>query len=42
VSPVNNFGSSLWKQVEIQIASDIVGNSNWFMVNKNMDLINGP
>ena len=27
VSPVNNFGSSLWKQVEIQIASDIVGNS---------------
>jgi hypothetical protein len=28
VSPVNNFGSSLWKQVEVQIASDTVGNSN--------------
>jgi len=28
VSPVNNFGSSLWKQVECQIASDTVGNSN--------------
>ena len=28
VSPINNFGSSLWKQVEVQIASDTVGNSN--------------